>query len=324
MNNTPNQNTGIRKIITTCCLLAVFLFAASIARADVPSNRITYIDFNMNSPGDHSGSSMQSRYEQMIRELRAATGSTFRQDVLSTQHTNNPGLIRIRFRNGATQMLLWISPQELYVRGYTDNDGQTFQFPDPEYSLSDQLRSLRYEGGQVNTLLVGSNYNDLSGRDGANRDRNATPFNYNAFWNSFFNLAFMHDPRGARLRECAQSLMTMIQITSEAARFNDVYNLMHDAMGSGDYRGLPAFQQRLENEWGAMSEWAFLISNNPGAGPLLLRQANANNGNNPFAAPNDLILRSWADLQRYVRVLLNAPSGLGNGGSGGNWDRTEL
>ncbi|MBB5637076.1 hypothetical protein HDE68_002989 [Pedobacter cryoconitis] len=350
MNNTKNQNTkregeidllkgrtkGIRKAISyklaqatakvtaTCCLFASLLFGVSSAHADVPINRIVYIDFNMNSPGDHSGSSMQSRYAQMINEIRNATGHTFRQTVLATQGNSNPGIIRIRFISGATQTLLWISPQDLYVRGFTNVHGQTFQFNDPEYDLANQLRDLEYQAGTIRTLSYGSNYNELSGRDAANRGRGATPLNYNSFWNTFFNLAFMTDPTGPRTRESAQSLMTMIQITSEAVRFPDVYNVIYNAMGAGTYTGLPAYQQVLENRWGAISEWAFTLNNNPGVGPLVVRGANPNNGDSPTSAPNDLTLRSWADVQRYLRVLLNAPNGLGNGGSAGNWGRTEL
>ncbi|MBB5622860.1 hypothetical protein HDE69_003942 [Pedobacter cryoconitis] len=96
----------------------------------------------MNSPGDHSGSSMQSRYAQLISEIRAATGHIFRQNVLATQGTSNPGIIRVRFISGATQMLLWISPQDLYVRGFTNTHGQTFEFEDREYDLSRQLIDL--------------------------------------------------------------------------------------------------------------------------------------------------------------------------------------
>ncbi|MBB6271782.1 hypothetical protein HDF26_002239 [Pedobacter cryoconitis] len=318
-----SRTRGIGKAIA-CCLLVTSLFMAFSARADVPSNRIAYIDFNMNAPGNHTGSSMQSRYAQLITEIRNATGHTFRQNVLATQGNSNPGIIRIRLISGATQALLWISPQDLYLRGFTNTHGQTFQFRDPEYDLVNQLRDLEYQAGTITTLSFGSNYNALEGTRAANRGREAIPLNYNSFWNTFFNLAFMNDPTGSRLQGCAQSLLTMIQVTSEAVRFNDVYNLIYDAMGSGSYTGLPAFQQRLENEWGAMSIWAFTINNNPGAAPLELRGANPNNGNSPTSAPNGLTLRSWADLQRYVRVLLNAPNGLGNGGSGGNWDYTQL
>ena len=311
-------------VTATCFIFAALLFAGFNAHADVPSNRITYIDFNMNNPGDHSGSSMQSRYAQLINEIRSATGHTFRQTVLETQGNSNPGIIRIRFMNGATQMILWISPQDLYVRGFTNTHGQTFEFNDPEYSLRNQLIDLQYNAGTIRVLDFGSNYNALEGRRAGNRGREATPLNYNSFWNTFFNLAFMTDPTGPRLQGAAQSLLTMIQVTSEAVRFNDVYNVIYDAMGSGSYTGLPAYQQRLENEWGAMSDWGYGITNNPGARPLVLIGANPNNGNSPTSSPNSLTLRSWADVQRYLRVFLNAPNGLGNGGSGGNWDRTQL
>ena len=312
------------KALITCCFFATSLLLSLNAHADVPSNRITYIDFNMNNPGDHSGSSMQSRYAQLITQIRAATGHTFRQNVLETQGNSNPGIIRIRFINGATQMVLWISPQDLYVRGFTNVHGQTFEFNDPEYSLRNQLIDLQYQAGTIRVLDFGSNYNALEGTRAGNRGREATPLNYNSFWNTFFNLAFTTDPTGSRLQACAQSMLTMIQVTSEAVRFNDVYNVIYDAMGSGTYTGLPAYQQRLENEWGAMSDWGYMITNNPGARPLVLIGANPNNGNDPNSSPNSLTLRSWADVQRYLRVFLNAPNGLGNGGSGGNWDRTQL
>ena len=312
------------KVIIACCLVASSLFVASGAHADVPSNRIEYIEFQMNNPGDHSGSSMQSRYAQLINEIRAASGHTFRQNVLATQGNSNPGIIRVRLINGATEAILWISPQDLYLRGFTNTHGQTFQFNDPEYDLVQQLRDLQYNAGTIRTLDFGSNYNALEGTRAANRGREATPLNYSSFWNTFFNLAFMTDPTGPRLQGCAQSLLTMIQVTSEAVRFIDVYNVIYDAMGSGSYNGLPAYQQRLENQWGAMSAWAFRLNNNPGIEPLELREANPNNGNSPTYSPNSLTLRSWADIQRYLRVLLNAPNGLGNGGSGGNWDRTQL
>lgn len=171
-------------MIETCCLFATLLFGALSAHADVPSNRIVYIDFIMNSPGDHSGSSMQSRYAQLISEIRAATVHIFRQNVLATQGTSNPGIIRVRFISGATQMLLWISPQDLYVRGFTNTHGQTFEFEDREYDLSRQLIDLQYQAGTIRTLNFGSNYNQL--REAAGRTRSPTPLNYNSFWNTFW------------------------------------------------------------------------------------------------------------------------------------------
>ena len=309
-----------------CCfygmLVVALLLFSPRAKADVQPGTITYLYLNLPSSGQGS-TALQSQYSSMILSLRNAAGHPYRNGVDITQLQHTTGLIRLRIYTGGVYVDLWYTPQDLYLRGFTNTYGYTYQFSDSDYNLLSALDILGDNSGQGgSTLPFASDYNSL--RQAAGRGRESTPFNYTSFWNSIFNLAYTTSPTGSAQQNVARSLTLMIQMTSEAARFNDVYGVAQDAMFQGSYSGLPAFQQYLENNWATISNFGLTISQNGTANPTTVQGINPNTGNSPTAGGQPYTLYSFNDVQRFLAIMCTAPYDSDTGGISQDWNHSEL
>nr|WP_255528284.1 ribosome-inactivating family protein [Streptacidiphilus sp. P02-A3a] len=196
------------------------------------------------------------------------------------------------------------------MRGFTNAAGTTYQFNDTDYVLTSYLdRMGALPAGTGANLSFGSNYNSMV--QAAGRSRANMSISYEDFTSSILNLANATNPYGDnQQREVARSLMLMIQLTSEAARFNDVYGIGAAITGTdAHYNGLPTMQQYLENSWQRMSQYAVNVTQNPGTPPVAVNGVGT--------------LSSWSDASRYLAMLvgnLNLPQE----GPAGNWKNTEL
>jgi Ribosome inactivating protein len=287
-------------------LTGVMIGGAGAAQADVPSYSITHVYINLGN----AGPSAQSQYSQLIGSLRAAAGQAYRDGVIATQYYNVNSLIRLSLAYQNVHLDLLISPNDMYVRAFTNNVGQTFQFNDPDYNLEGVLQEIPNNGvSGISTLAFGSNYNSMA--QAAGRQRDAMPISFNDLTGSVRNLANTTDPYGTNQQAVARSLMFMIQYTSEAARFNDVYGVMSAIMVNYNtvYHGLPTLQQYLENSWAAISGFGQRISANPSSAPLNVNGVGT--------------LYSWSDVARYLALLL-LNLALPQEGQSGDWNHTEL
>jgi hypothetical protein len=244
--------------------------------------------------------------------------------VLITEQQRFQGLVRLTLTlPGSTDLSLWITPQDLYVRGFTNHYGFTFQFNDSDYNLLDALDRLRAASPQGGTTLpFGSNYSSIT--NAAGRGRESTPFSYVSFWNAFLNLAYAQRPSSGEMQNIARSLMLMIQMTSEAARFNDVFGLAHDSMGFGHHAGLPTFQQYLENSWAQISEYGLAVTQMPTTHPTTVTGINPNTGNSPSTQGRPYTLSSFSDVVRFLAVMTSSPFDSNTGGINGDWRHDEL
>ncbi|MGC5567931.1 ribosome-inactivating family protein [Streptomyces sp. FR-108] len=296
---------------TTALFLGVIgLLATSIvpARADVPYNSATHVYMNFSISASRS---QATQYTQLISSLRQAAGHVFRGGVLQTQQPYNDSLIRLTLSDTHANLTLWLTPYDLYVRGYTTAAGNTFEFNDSDFSLRSTLGHMGLaDPSSVHTLPYSSNYNAMT--QAAARGREQMPISFSDFYNSAYNLAFADSPYGGTAQQnSARSLMLMIQLTSEAARFNDVFGIGSDIMGNSGrhYDGLPMLQQRLENSWWAISNYGYQVSVDPATPPANITGVST--------------LYSWSDVARYVAILLGNMN-LPQEGSTGNWGKTEL
>ena len=106
--------------------------------------------------------------------------------------------------------------------------------------------------------------------------------------------------------------MLLIQVTSEAARFRNVYGIMTQALGTpGSRGGLPTQEQNLENNWAAMSGYGVSVSNNSTTRPVTIVGAGAADSD---GHSTNLVLHSWNDLSRYVGILLGNRANVGGPG----------
>ncbi|MFE3634206.1 ribosome-inactivating family protein [Streptomyces cellostaticus] len=293
-------------------LAAVCLLGASgsltPAAADTPYRQVTHVYMNL---GDTASPSQQSQYGALINSLRQAAGHPFRDGTGVTQTTGR-ALIRMTLTvpvgNERRELTLWFTPGDLYLRGFTASNGLTWQFNDADFNLRTLMDDLgQLPPGTGRTLGMGSNYNSLSGRAG--RGREAMPMGYADFLGSVRNLA--QYTGGGNQQDIARSLMFMIQVTSEAARFNDVFGIGSAITRSGGttYHGLPPLQQFLENSWNRISEYGYAVSHDPGTAPASINGVGT--------------LRSWRDVARYLALMLGSLT-LPQEGPKGDWNHTEL
>jgi hypothetical protein len=291
--------------VAACILLSG---GVGTADADIGQSGYTHCYMNVN---ETASPSQAHQYSDFIHSLRNAAGHDFRTD-LETQGAES-GIILVTLRAaGGPQLSLWINPHTLYVLGFTNMFGQTFIFNDNSVLLSNRIAAApgaeQIAGGGTfgetyYDLRMGGNYNSLEQR-GVGRDR--LQINYNSFWNAIYNLAYA-DPDNLN-GDTARALMLMIQLTSEAARFNDVFGVGLDVMGNGNaYNGLPVFQQYLENNWGQISNYGYRVTNDPTAS-LTLNGINPDQGDSPFPSPGNhsYTLTGFWDVFRFLGIMLNS------------------
>ncbi|WP_274654779.1 ribosome-inactivating family protein [Paenibacillus humicola] len=291
-----------------------FFAKGGVAHADVPEGQINHVYINLNSPSFTA----QGQYSSFISSLRQAAGHYYRSSDNITQYIPRAsdgvspyiygtGLVMVTLTAGSNTLTLWITPGDMYLRGFTNVYGQTFSFNDSDYSLRYHL-ALVGRDQPVTLLGFGSNYNSI--RQAASQGRESMQISWNDLWNSMFNLMYTTNPFGNNQQAVARSLQFMIQYTSEAARFNDVYGVMSDIMHSYSayYNGLPLTQQYLENAWQDISTFGTNITNNPSTSPQYINGVGT--------------LYSWSDVARYLALLLNTANRKQD--TTGNWDHTEL
>lgn len=262
-----NRRTKLAAMITAVFLaVAASVTGAGTAKADVPFRGVQHVWLNLGEPG----AAAVNQYSAFIESLRDATGHTWTGGIRETQvAAGRNELIRVDLNAGSARLQLWVSPDNLYVRGFTAMNGVTYQFQENDgYSLGSVMDTIRTYGLDGNgrgllpaanyrNLGYSGNYGDLSRPSRANRSLSEMPINWGALWDAVFNLAYTTSP-GPDTQHVARSLMTLIQFTSEAARFWDVYGMTAAVIVNGDrtYNGVPSLQEELEHAWGALSNYA--------------------------------------------------------------------
>ena len=208
----------------------------------VPRNQIGHVWLNF---GAVASQTQQSQYIAFIGSIRRAVGYEFRNGVFATQNAGNE-LVRVDLTSPDDQTIwLWITPNNLYVRGVTAANGKTYTFNDGDYFLSYAMTRLGNNGllpagplRSFGTLQFGSNYDSLG--QAADRGRESMPISIDDLIGSVNQLAALTGV--VNQQATARSLMFLIQFTSEAARFTDVAGVFEDVMGNPgqSYHGLPA------------------------------------------------------------------------------------
>jgi hypothetical protein len=302
--------------------LTSFISGIGTARADTPQWSVSHVYMNLTvAPGQ----SAQSQYYGLIRSLRNAAGHSWRNNVQMTQLDDIHALIRLDLTLENRTVQLWFTGNNLYLRGFTDPQGNTYAFND--YDLQGAMRpaSAFSSGGdllprgQYFVLPYGSDYNAMT--QAAGRGRDTMPISWIALNASFLSLANAPGTPGSTdTQSRARALMFMIQYTSESARFYGVYQVMYNIMGNvlglGDagryelarYNGLPAADQEFENNWSQISQWVINLTNGRNPAPL-------------YVGPTAGTLYNFNDGQNHLAEGIGMPSEVS---TTGDWWRTEL
>jgi Ribosome inactivating protein len=298
--------------------LTAFISGTGTAKADTNQWSVSHVYMGL---GNGPSQTQQSQYYGLITSLRNAAGHAWRNNVQMTQLDAIHSLIRLDLTYAGTTLQLWFTGNNLYLRGFTDTQGNTYSFDD--YDLQGAMRpasAFSYGGGLLPTgafytLPYGSDYNSLVQQAG--RGRESMPISWNDMWGSYSNLANADGANGASdVQNFARSLMFMVQFTSESARFYDVYGVMADLMlnygtqvgDAGYYYGLPAVQQELENSWSQISQYATNLSNNTNPPDL-------------YVGPSTGTLTSFGDVQARLAEGIAIPTEVS---TTGDWWHTEL
>jgi hypothetical protein len=88
--------------------------------------------------------------------------------------------------------------------------------------------------------------------------------------------------------------MFMIQFVSEATRINQVRGQMLAALQDTNTRFLPTADLSLENNWGALSQYAVDVTNNSTTGPRTIGAAGT--------------LSSFSDAAKWLSTMLGVPA----------------
>ncbi|MGV9914552.1 ribosome-inactivating family protein [Streptomyces tendae] len=293
----PNSDTlasGRRRLSSLLAVLmaivtgvATAISAAGPAQADTGEYRISHVYVNM-SPEWQNPGRVSSDWGTFLQSLRNAVGHGWHGDTMITQNINTAphalvrGDINVTNNNGhQVQLRLWFTPNDLYLRGFTttsvdatdDNGDVTYFFRDSRFNLPNTMENLRSSPDRG--LLPPPRYSQLPytghylSLEGAGAARNNTRMSYQSLWDSVFQLAYVSRGEtgiGQRAyRPTAQSLLRMIQVTSEAARLRDVQGIVIQMMADHSRSFyMPARQQELENDWSGLSRYAWDNVDAPG------------------------------------------------------------
>jgi hypothetical protein len=316
------KHTLLGSIAALAMALTMFISGFGTARADTAQWSVRHVYMNLGSPGQ----SQQSQYYGLIRSLRDAAGHAWRNNVQMTQLDDIHSLIRLDLTLAGRTVQLWFTGNNLYLRGFTDPQGNTYSFNDYDlqgamrpasaFSSGGDLLPQAARGRQYFVLPYGSDYNAMT--QAAGRGRDAMPISWLALNQSFLSLANV--PGTTNNQSLARALMFMIQYTSESARFYDVYQVMYNVMGNvpglGDaglgqparYDGLPAAGQEYENNWSQISQYAINLTNGRNPGPL-------------YVGPSAGTLYNFNDVQNHLAEGIGMPSRVS---TTGNYRHTEL
>ncbi|MFD8756505.1 ribosome-inactivating family protein [Kitasatospora sp. NPDC059577] len=304
---------GAHRILSALAVLlaavAAMLGGTGAAHADTPEGRVSHVWLNLSGTGNQQA----SQYGGFISSLQNAAGHYWYNGVAATQvHGAKTALIRADLNFNGEELRLWFSPNDLYLRGFTNHNGDTWQFNDGDYNLAEIMENLSRgpDGalippqGQVHTLSFGSSYGSMSGAaDGIRREN--LPISYSALYNHAYQLQYGGDGSST-----AHSLLFLTQYTSEATRFWDVYGVMVDIMRNGNsvYPGLPSPQVEIESDWRLISDYA----------------RNLYNHRNPpaiYLGPHAGSIANSSQLTSRVRLVIGDPSQIN---PTGDWWHTEL
>lgn len=253
-DNRPRHRIRKAIIATTVAatMAAAGYFTLGTASADVRSGTInetllTLSDESLPSPD------VARLYNQNIEILRQFA-SVPSSDGGSQTQNNSVGLIDFRIKafgdDGEKEIRVYIDPSNLYVMGFqAAGSGQTWKFSDTTWTDTNPVNTSQF------TLPFGGSYTDLE-RAGS-RPRTQVPVAYLGIEAAVLQLANTPiSPSGVfggDSQATARSLLMMIQMLSESARFVDTFDHFRNAMETFDEDVLPTPAIELQNNWSQLS-----------------------------------------------------------------------
>ncbi|MFD9592651.1 ribosome-inactivating family protein [Kitasatospora sp. NPDC059973] len=234
------------------------------AHADT-NNRLSNINWEIS---DLSGGGAQAhqRYWDVIAQLHSLSSHDwFRTDLDETVVADNDQLIQISlFQSGAYQGAIYFWPHNLYLAGFYQVGGTHWVFNDGNASRE---RFNRVLGVQASTLPWSSNYNGLPGGEARYNQQINGPRLDNALRQVRQISALQNSASGRAV--LADSLIMMIQATSEAARFGRIFDNIRGNIRDHGLAQIGRDNVNLETNWAGISNWVYRVMNNAGTPPVV-------------------------------------------------------
>ncbi|XP_021287443.1 uncharacterized protein LOC110418945 [Herrania umbratica] len=179
-------------------------------------------------------------YQTFIQSLRSILSYSTSHDLNVLMPQTQPlSWLDIRLTSGDSTMILRIEKRNLYVRGYSRDNGTTFwEFSDS--SLISRSTPLAYTGSYADgyTLI-----------NAAGVTRETVQLGFSNLSNAIVNLATTENPNSTQnnaLQNCARALLVLTQMIAESARFQ----LTTDHIVTNWYNSAPLTWQLVELEQG--------------------------------------------------------------------------
>ncbi|MET8543732.1 ribosome-inactivating family protein [Kitasatospora sp. NPDC004799] len=249
--------------------LAVGLMGMTPSAAHADTNdRLTIIDWDI-SDLNGGGASPHQRYWDVISRLHTLSSHDwFRTDLDETVVADNDQLIQISLhRNGAYLGAMYYWPHSLYLAGFYQVGGTHWVFNDGDAS---RARFNRVLGVQARTLPWSSNYNNIPGGGNRQDQQINGPRLDNALQQVRQIEALQNSGSGRAV--LADSLLMMIQATSEAARFGRIFDNVRGNIRDHGLAQIGVENVNLETNWAALSNWVYRVMDNAGTPPVTIGQ----------------------------------------------------
>ncbi|MBP0448417.1 hypothetical protein J5Y04_02470 [Kitasatospora sp. RG8] len=233
------------------------------AHADT-NNRLSTINWDI-SDLNGGGASAHQRYWDVISQLHSLSSHDwFRTDLDETVVADNDQLIQISLnRGGAYLGAIYFWPHNLYVAGFYQVGGTHWVFNDGD---AQRERFNRVLGVQASTLPWTSNYNGLPGGGTRQNQQINGPRLDNALQQVRQIAALQNSGSGRAV--LADSLVMMIQATSEAARFGRIFDNIRGNIRDHGVAQIGTENVNLERNWDTLSNWVYRVMNNAGTPPV--------------------------------------------------------
>ncbi|MGV9556742.1 ribosome-inactivating family protein [Streptomyces sp. NPDC003401] len=217
------------------------------------------IDWHISRITD-GGVTHERNYYNLIAEIHRLTyGLPTHYDGITQTTTEQGRLIQIRVLDTDNVHLVsvYLWADDLYVAGiYAPSTNRHFAFNDRPAQFMNAL------GINSAGLLGSGNYGDLAGGSA----RHTLILDPNTMYNAMRQLGRTNGNNDTVER----ALVVAIQIFSEAARFSPILDRVRDNIQNWRTTALGAEYADLENQWGAISQFAYNIRQNPNAGITVL------------------------------------------------------
>ncbi|MEU9802329.1 ribosome-inactivating family protein [Streptomyces sp. NPDC051000] len=236
----------LKRLCSALLSLAMAMGLVTALSGTASATNYSVIDWNISRITD-GGGEHATRYFRLMDEIHRRSYGEPTEEENVTQTTTEAGrLIQVRVLDTNNQHVasVYLWADNLYVAGFYSPQSNThWAFHDREQQFQQAL------GVTARFMPSTGNYNSLPG--GNNRQNLVLTPNsmFNAMW-QLHNVTSYNDNVG-------RSLLVAAQIFSESARFAPILNRVYGNIISHEQNALGDGYAGLENQWGAISQFAY-------------------------------------------------------------------